>query len=73
MTNKILKRLMIFILICVCTYDIINKLVKKNSYKSELTAAAEYVETINNENTTENVAIIPGQQVIDQYDYTINK
>jgi hypothetical protein len=69
-----LKRVMILLLICVCTYDIINKLVKKNSYKSELTAAAQYVETINEINTTnETVSTVPGQQVIEQYDYTINK
>ena len=49
MAGKILKRLMIIVLITACLFNIVNKLVKRNSYEAELEAAAHYVETISND------------------------
>lgn len=49
MVGKVFKRLMIIILIVACLFDIVNKLVKRNSYEAELEAAAHYVETISND------------------------
>lgn len=49
MAGKMFKRIAIIILIVACLFNIVNKLVKRNSFKSELESAATYVETIGND------------------------
>ena len=49
MAGKLFKRIAIIILIVACLFNIVNKLVKRNSFKTELESAATYVETIGND------------------------
>ena len=49
MAGKMFKRIAIIILIVACLFNIVNKLVKRNSFKTELESAATYVETIGND------------------------
>ena len=49
MAGKMFKRIAIVILIVACLFNIVNKLVKRNSFKSELESAATYAETIGND------------------------
>ena len=47
--GNLFKRIAIIILIVACLFNIINKMVKRNSFRSELESAATYVETIGND------------------------
>ena len=44
MLAKIWKKLLLFVLIIACLFNIINKLVHKSSMKQEVEASAEYIE-----------------------------
>jgi hypothetical protein len=47
MLAKIWKKLLMFILIIACLFNVVTKLVKKSSLNDELNASATYVETLN--------------------------
>lgn len=47
MLAKIWKKLLLFILIVACLFNVINKLVHKASLEKELQSSAQYVEEIN--------------------------
>lgn len=47
MLAKIWKKLLMFILIVACLFNVVTKFVKKSSLKDELTASARYVQTLN--------------------------
>lgn len=42
--SKIWKKLLLFILIIACLFNLVTKLVKRNSLKTELEGAAQYME-----------------------------
>ena len=44
MIAKIWKKLLLFVLIIACLFNIINKLVHKASMKEEVSASAEYIQ-----------------------------
>lgn len=46
MLAKIWKKLLMFILIVACLFNVVNKFVKKSSLKDELSASASYVESL---------------------------
>lgn len=48
MIAKIWKKLLLFILIVACLFNIVIKIVQKNSLEKELQASAQYVETHEN-------------------------
>lgn len=45
MLAKIWKKLLLFILIVLCLFNVITKFVKKSSLKDELRASARYVQS----------------------------
>ena len=47
MIAKIWRKLLLFILIMLCLFNIISKFVKKSSLKSELLSSAQYVQSLN--------------------------
>ena len=47
-TDKIWKKLLLFVLIVACLFNIINKLVTKASLKQELESSARYIYEQNN-------------------------
>ncbi len=47
MLAKIWKKLLMFILIVACLFNVVTKFVKKSSLKDELTASARYIQTLN--------------------------
>ena len=47
--GNLFKRIAIIILIVACLFNIVNKLVRRNSFRKELESAATYVETIGND------------------------
>lgn len=47
MLAKMWKKLLMFILIVACLFNVVTKFVKKSSLKDELTASARYVQTLN--------------------------
>lgn len=49
MIAKIWKKLLLLILIIACLFNIVNKLVKKNSLKEELQSSSEYIQEQKNE------------------------
>ena len=49
MLAKIWKKVGNFILIVACLFNIVSKLVRRNSFRKELESAATYVETIGND------------------------
>lgn len=44
MLAKIWKKLLLFVLIIACLFNVVNKLVHKASMKEEVEASAEYIE-----------------------------
>lgn len=48
MIAKIWKKILLFVLIIACLFNIINKLVHKASMEEEVKASAEYVQQQNN-------------------------
>lgn len=46
MLAKIWKKLLLFILIVCCLFNVITKFVKKSSLKDELLASARYVQSL---------------------------
>ena len=46
MLAKILKKLLMFILIIACLFNVITKFVKKSSLKDELLTSARYVQSL---------------------------
>ena len=50
MLAKIWKKLLFFILIVACLFNIVIKLVNKTSMEKELEMSANYIESIENEN-----------------------
>ena len=46
MLAKIWRKLLMFILIVACLFNVVNKLVKKSSLKSELLSSARYVQSL---------------------------
>ena len=47
--GNLFKRIAIIILIVACLFNIVSKLVRRNSFRKELESAATYVETIGND------------------------
>ena len=47
--GNLFKRIAIVILIVACLFNIVNKLVRRNSFRKELESAATYIETIGND------------------------
>ncbi len=47
--GNLFKRIAIVILIVACLFNIVTKLVRRNSFRKELESAATYVETIGND------------------------
>ena len=47
MIAKIWKKLLLFILIIACLFNVVIKIVHKNSLEEELSASAKYVEETN--------------------------
>ena len=47
--GNLFKRIAIVILIVACLFNIVSKLVRRNSFRKELESAATYVETIGND------------------------
>lgn len=54
MASKIWKKLLFVILVIVCLFNITSKLVKRNSFKSELQSSAQYIQDKELENNTSN-------------------
>ena len=50
MFAKIWKKLLLFLLIIACLFNIVTKLVKKNSLDKELSTSAKYVEQYQQKN-----------------------
>lgn len=50
MLAKIWKKILLFILIIACLFNVINKIVHKASMKEEIEASASYIEQQQNEN-----------------------
>ena len=50
MIAKLWKKILLFVLIIACLFNVINKIVHKASMKQEVQASAEYVQKLNNEN-----------------------
>ena len=50
MLAKTWKKILLFVLIIACLFNIVNKLVHKESMKQEVEASAEYVEQRQNAN-----------------------
>ena len=50
MLAKIWKKLLFFILIVACLFNIVTKLVNKTSMEKELEMSANYIESMENEN-----------------------
>lgn len=50
MIAKIWKKILLFVLIIACLYNVINKLVHKASMEEEVRASAEYVQQTNDQN-----------------------
>lgn len=46
MLAKIWQKLLLFILIVVCLFNVITKLVKKSTIKDELAASAQYIQSL---------------------------
>ncbi len=44
MASKIWKKLLFFILVVACLFNVTSKLVKRNSFKSELQSSAQYIQ-----------------------------
>lgn len=57
MISKIWKKILFVILIIACLFNIISKLVNRNSFKSELQASAQYVQNLimQEENNKDNI------------------
>lgn len=43
MLSKVWKKVLLAVLIIACLFDVVTKLVRKNSLKNELTSAAQYL------------------------------
>ena len=52
MIAKIWKKLLLFILIIACLFNVVIKIVKKNSLEKELNSSAEYVEQMEKNQTS---------------------
>ena len=50
MIAKIWKKLLLFVLIIACLFNIVIKIVNKNSLKNELQSSAQYIQDQINEN-----------------------
>ena len=50
MVAKIWKKLLLFILIVACLFNIVSKIVHKNSLKGELQSSAQYIQNQKAEN-----------------------
>lgn len=50
MIAKIWKKILLFVLIIACLYNVINKLVHKASMEEEVRSSAEYVQQTNDQN-----------------------
>lgn len=50
MLAKIWKKILLFILIIACLFNVVNKLVHKSSMKQEVEASATYIEQQQKEN-----------------------
>ncbi len=46
MLAKIWKKLLLFVLIVVCLFNVVSKFVKKSSLKDELLSSARYVQSL---------------------------
>ncbi|MBQ3409564.1 MAG: hypothetical protein IJH12_10235 [Clostridia bacterium] len=46
MLAKIWRKLLLFILIIACLFNVVNKLVKKSSLKDELLSSAKYIQSL---------------------------
>ena len=46
MLARIWRKLLLFILIVACLFNVVNKLVKKSSLKDELLSSARYVQSL---------------------------
>ena len=44
MASKIWKKILFFVLVVICLFNITSKLVKRNSFKSELQSSAQYIQ-----------------------------
>lgn len=51
MIAKIWKKLLLFILLVACLFNIVNKIVYKNTLEQELQASAQYIEEQKNESS----------------------
>ena len=49
MLSKIWKKVLLFVLIILCIYNITTKLIHRNSFKSEVKATAEFMLEVKNE------------------------
>ena len=50
MIAKLWKKILLFVLIIACLFNVVNKIVHKASMKQEVKESAEYVQKLNNEN-----------------------
>lgn len=50
MIAKIWKKVLLFILLVACLFNIVNKIVRKNSLEQELQSSAQYVQEQEKEN-----------------------
>lgn len=50
MIAKIWKKVLLFILLVACLFNIVNKIVRKNSLEQELQASAQYIQEQEKEN-----------------------
>ena len=55
MLGKIWKKILFFVLIIACIFNIITKLVNKSSLERELLSSAQYMQQINNENLVQKI------------------
>jgi hypothetical protein len=49
MLGKVWKKVLLVVLIVACLFDVVTKLVRKNSLNNELTAAAQYLYEVKND------------------------
>lgn len=53
MASKVWKRVLFIVLIIACLFNITAKLVRRNSFKSELQSSAQYIQDIQENNQNE--------------------
>ena len=55
MLAKIWRKLLLFVLIIACLFNVVTKFVKKSSLKDELLSSARYIQSLQQKNNTKTI------------------